>query len=507
MIAVQGISKSFPGTLALDRVDLSVGAGDVHALLGANGSGKSTLVKILTGVYQPDSGTVRIGKRDLRQIGSPNEARALGIAAVHQESPLVDTLTVAECVALFRGYPTSGGRVRWSSLRRDVRELLERFEVGVDPGMLAGLLSPAQRALVGLAIALDRVAGGLQLLVLDEVTASLPQDQADTYMERVKALAAAGTPVLMVTHRLAEVHHLATHVTVLRSGRVVQQGDAADAADDFLVAQMVGVQSPAGAPTDGRSPTTGGASSELWRKGHRAASSTVLEVEHLAGDLVADASFSVQAGEIVGIAGRPDCGINELPLLVSGGKPRRAGTVRVNGREIPRRASPRDFVRAGVALLPADRLRSGGVGSLSIRDNVVLPDARRYWHRRGEERAAVRRLITHLDVRPPSESALFGSLSGGNQQKVLLGKWLLMGPSVLVLDDPTSGVDPGARETIFSILRQAAGNGLTVLLFSTEPEQLSAMSSRILVLRDGRIATELEGDDINLHTVTTWCFS
>jgi len=505
MIAVRNISKSFPGTLALDRVDLSVGAGNVHALLGANGSGKSTLVKILTGVYQPDKGSLNIAGRELRQIASPSEANTLGIAAVHQESPLIDTLTVAECVALFRGYPTAHGRVRWRALRRQTRELLERYDVHVDPGTLAGLLSPAERALVGLAIVLDRVDVSLKLLVLDEVTASLPQDQANTYLERVGTLAAAGTPVLMVTHRLAEVHALASHVTVLRDGRVVHQGQASEAVDDSLVRHMVGHE---GAPNGVRSRMSGDAApTELWRGEHRTSAPVVLEVEQLAGKLVIDASFTVRAGEIVGIGGRAECGVNELPLLLSGAMPRSGGLVRVQGHELPRRATPRDFLRAGLALLPSDRLRSGGVASLSVRDNVVLPDARKYWHRRSRERRVLRHLIESLDVRPPSESTLFGSLSGGNQQKVLLGKWLLMGPSVLVLDDPTSGVDPGARETMFSMLRRAAGEGLAVLLFSTEPEQLATMSSRILVLRDGVIATELADDDLTLQTVTTWCYA
>lgn len=505
VIAVNKISKTFPGTLALDQVSLCVGAGNVHALLGANGSGKSTLVKILTGVYQPDAGTMRVGERELTQIGSPNEANALGIAAVHQESPLVDTLTVAECVALFRGYPTAYGRVRWPALRRQTRELLEHNNVDVDPEMLAGLLSPAERALVGLAIALDRVDANLRLLVLDEVTASLPQDQANTYLQRVEALASAGTPVLMVTHRLAEVHELASHVTVLRDGRVVHQGQAGEASDGSLVTHMVGERSSAHAA--GGRMSRGATTSKLWRGEHRTDAPVVLEVERLAGKRVVDASFTLRAGEIVGIAGRPECGVTELPLLLSGAIQRGGGRLRIQGRELRVRATPREFLQSGLALLPADRLRNGGVASLSVKDNVVLPAARRYWHQPTRERTVLRQLIEHLDVRPPSESTLFGSLSGGNQQKVLLGKWLLMGPSVLVLDDPTSGVDPGARETIFAMLRQAATEGLAVLLFSTEPEQLAAMCSRILVLRDGRIVTELAGENLTLESVTTWCYA
>jgi ABC-type sugar transport system ATPase subunit len=246
---------------------------------------------------------------------------------------------------------------------------------------------------------------------------------------------------------------------------------------------------------------------QLWKGRHGAGRRTVLEVDHLAGELVRDVSFTLGVGEIVGVGGLAESGVGELPQLLSGARPRTGGVLRVDGRELPADASPGDVIDAGLALLPADRLRSGGIASLSVKENVVLPDARSYWHRGAAERATLQRLIDRLDVRPPSPAALFGSLSGGNQQKVLLGKWLLLGPSVLVLDDPTSGVDPGAREAIFSILREAASEGLSVLLFSTELEQLVAMCSRVLVLRDGAVTTELAGDELTRETVTKWCYA
>jgi ABC-type sugar transport system ATPase subunit len=508
-VAAQGISKSFPGTRALDRVDLSVGAGEVHALLGANGSGKSTLVKVLSGVYQPDEGELRVGDTTVRAIHSPNEAHALGVAVVHQESPLVDTLTVAECVALFRGYPTSHGRIRWRSVRQQTRALLDRFGVAVDPGTLAGLLSPAERALVALAIALERIeahAGDVNLLILDEVTASLPEDQGEAYLRQVGALARTGTPVLMVTHRLSELHDLATHVTVLRDGQRVYHDDAGADNDDTLIRHIIGVEREPTAGTHERVDRAA-AVEQLWTGRHGGGRRTVLEAEHLAGELVRDVSFTLGAGEIVGIGGLVESGVGELPQLLAGARPRTGGTLRVDGRVLAADATPRDVIEAGLALLPADRLRSGGIASLSVKENVVLPDARSYWHRSDAERSTLRRLIERLDVRPPSPAALFGSLSGGNQQKVLLGKWLLLGPSVIVLDDPTSGVDPGARETIFSILREAASEGLSALLFSTELEQLVAMCSRVLVLRDGAVATELAGAELTRETVTKWCYS
>jgi ribose transport system ATP-binding protein len=387
--------------------------------------------------------------------------------------------------------------------------LLGRFGVRVDPATLAGLLSPAQRALVALAIAIDRVGTSqraVNLLILDEVTASLPEDQATEYLEQVGRLARSGTPVLMVTHRLSEVHDLATHFTVLRDGRRVHHG-AADAIDDeTLVRHIVGAEREIVTPALERVDRVA-AVEQLWTGRHRAGRDNVLDVEGLTGELIRDVSFTLRAGEIVGIGGLAESGVNELPLLLSGALARSGGVLRIDGRELPTHAAPRDVINAGLALLPADRLRSGGIASLAVTENIVLPDARKYWHRPGAQRATLRRLIERLDVRPPSPSALFGSLSGGNQQKVLLGKWLLLGPSVMVLDDPTSGVDPGARETIFSILREAASEGLALLLFSTELEQLVAMCSRVLVLRDGAIATELAGEELTREAVTKWCYA
>lgn len=233
--------------------------------------------------------------------------------------------------------------------------------------------------------------------------------------------------------------------------------------------------------------------------------SDALEVRGLAGDLIRGLDLNLRPGEIVGVSGRPESGVAELPLLLSGARRRSAGNIVVDGRAVPRRSTPREFLKAGVALLPADRLRSGGIASLSVRENVLLPNAGRYWHRPDLQRAVLKELIERFDVRPPSADVLFGSLSGGNQQKVLLGKWLLLAPSVMVLDDPTSGVDPGARETMFRILRLAAEDGLAVLLFSTELEQLVEMCTRILVLRNGAIEQELTDQDLNLETVTKWC--
>ena len=509
-----GLSKAFAGVRALDDVDIQVGRGEIHALLGANGSGKSTLVKVLTGVYQPDRGEIRVGQKTFPAIVSPHQAGQLGIAVVHQEAPLIDTMTVAECIALFRGYPARGGRVLWRRLHAETADMFTRFNVHVEPRSLAGRLSPAERALVALVIALDQVKTGLELLILDEVTASLQEDQASAFLDRVSAIAAAGTPVLMVTHRLGELHGRATQVTVLRDGRVVHAAPAGEADDEALIGLMIGRKpaSPNAGGGAGAGAVDVGGVRRLWGERQAAApppalGTVVLDVAHLASRFMTDVSFSVRRGEIVGVAGLVESGIAELPQILGGLLPRRAGRVAVDGRALPARFDPREAIDAGLALLPVDRLRSGGIATLPVTDNALLPQLGGYWHAPARERDVLARLIDTLDVRPPTPATLFGRLSGGNQQKVLLGKWLLLRPSVLVLEDPTSGVDPNARAKIFDVLRDAAREGVGILFLSTEPEQLADMCARVLILRGGVVATELSGDALDQEAISRWCYA
>ncbi|MDQ0390924.1 ribose transport system ATP-binding protein [Labrys monachus] len=478
-------------------------------MLGANGSGKSTLAKVLTGVYQPEQGEIVVGAARVGRITSPSHANELGIAVVHQEAPLIDSMTVSEGMALFRGYPTAGGRVQWNRLREETSAMLRAFDVDVDPDRLAGTLSPAERALVAMVIALDQVKSGLQLLILDEVTASLPERQAATFLDRVAAVARAGTAVLMVTHRLAELQGRADTVTVLRNGKVVHSAPA-DAVDHkTLVATMVGAhQGPVPTEEAPRRDIV----SRLWatvsRSGPRSeGQAPVLQARNLAGRFMRDVSFDIRRGEIVGVAGLIEGGINELPQVLGGTVPRRGGTLRVGERELPRRMTPRAALRAGLALLPVDRLRSGGIGTLDLTENVLLPELGSFWHARSRERRVMEEIIACFDVRPPDPRALFGRLSGGNQQKILLGKWLLMRPSVLILEDPTSGVDPNARSKMFEAIADAARQGVSILFFSTEPEQLAAMCTRVLVLRDGVVARELTGDDLDQAIISQWSYS
>jgi ABC-type sugar transport system ATPase subunit len=508
-VTATGVRKVFAGLKALDDVAIDLRNGEIHALLGANGSGKSTLAKVLTGVYQPDRGEITVGTARMGRIASPSHANGLGIAVVHQEAPLIDSMTVAEGMALFRGYPTAGGRVRWDRLRDETTALLRAFDVDVDPDRLAGTLSPAERALVAMVIALDQVKTGLELLILDEVTASLPEKQAATFLDRVAAVARAGTAVLMVTHRLAELQGRADNVMVLRNGRVVHSAPA-DAVDHkTLVATMVGPHDGPAMPGDAAPSDI---VSRLWATVSRSVTGKeeqgpVLQARHLAGRFMQDVSFDVRRGEIIGVAGLIESGINELPQMLGGIVQRQGGTLVVGDHDLPRSMTPRAAIRAGLMLLPVDRLRSGGIGTLDLTENVLLPELGGFWHARSRERRVMEEIIACFDVRPPHPKALFGRLSGGNQQKILLGKWLLLRPSVLVLEDPTSGVDPNARAKMFEVLADAARQGVSILFFSTEPEQLAAMCSRVLVLRDGVVAAELTGGDLDQEIISQWSYA
>lgn len=511
-VSGEGLTKSFAGRKVLDAVDIDVRSNRIHALLGANGSGKSTLVKLLTGVYWPDAGTIKIGGKEFPRIGSPYEANQLGIAVVHQEAPLIDSFTVSECFAQFRGYPLGFGKIDWRRLRREVGEVLEKYGVDVGPDALAGHLTAAERALVAMVIALDRIRTGLRMLVLDEVTASLPRNQAEPYLDHVVELASSGIGVLMVTHRLAELRGRASDVTLLRDGKNVFFDDSGEVMDSDLVAHMTGTASTHD-QSHIRRGEAGPTLASLWRA--RGASerplpekgARVLEAKDVSGGRMNGLDFEVRSGEIVGMVGLADSGVGDLPRVLAGQMAHKSGTLVVNGHEMARGSRPSQMIRAGVSVLPSDRLQQGGIASLPLSENVLLPDFSRYWHKKVRERDVLARLLDALDVRPRSSSQIFGSFSGGNQQKAILGKWLLLCPSLLVLDDPTNGVDPGAREQIFGVLREAAEEGVGVLVFSTEPEQLANVCTRILVLREGAVVKELAGEDVTAQKISEWCYS
>jgi ribose transport system ATP-binding protein len=521
---------TFGDFVALDDVSLELLPGQVHALLGANGSGKSTLVKVMSGVLQPDVGTVELAGVKLPGMGSPAQAAQRGVRVVHQEAPLVDSLSVTEAVALFRGFGASAlGRVPWRKLRREVQALLDRMDVPVNAGQLCASIGPADRAGLALAIVMGDQFGGqtgdpehrVRLLIVDEVTAAIPEQETARHLARLRQVADSGVAVVMVTHRLPELD-IADDLTVLRAGRVVHAERGGARIDTTqLVSLMVGHDE--GATVSSRGAGTGENRRQpvrqLWERSpavridgrsraadQRAGGAVRLELAGVTGRLLNSFDLRAKAGEVVGFTGLRQSGVEELPQILTGGSRRTAGTVTIDGQTIPVSAPPSRMIAAGVAGVPADRFRDGGVASLSVEENVVLPALRSYWHRPARRRAAVAGVIEAFDVRPRTAQTLFGALSGGNQQKVLLGKWLALRPRVLVLDDPTYGVDPGAREIIFDAIVDAAAQGVCVLFFSTEPEQLTRVCHRVVIVRDGANATELSGPELTLENLVGWSY-
>ena len=540
VLRLSDVRKQFGPVVAADGLSIEFVGGQVHAVLGANGSGKSTMVRLVTGVYQPDSGVIELAGRSLAAIASPAEAFALGVRVVHQEAPLIDTMTITETVAIFRGFGAPAlGLIGWKRLRRGAAELLEQVGIAASPEVRCSELSAGDRAGLALAIAVadlfdsNASAGGaaragaprpVKLLIADEVTAAISEADAELHLSRIRSIADRGVAVLMVTHRLAELR-IADDVSVLRSGRVVyHQGDESRLGDGDLVAEMVGTSADAQSV-----PATGSASrpvARLWAatalgpsyrgKARRPArgvgwvasgtGNPVLEMCSVVAQRLDGLSFEARAGEVVGFVGLKDSGLTEIPEVLSGERPWRSGTLRVNGRTWQHSATPLSLIDAGVAVIPSDRLHRGGVGSLSVDENIVLPSVWDYWGRRDRRRATVNGVIEGFDVRPPDPRQLFGVLSGGNQQRVLLGKWLALRPAVLVLDDPTYGVDPHARETIFAAALDAAEQGVCVLFLSSEPEQLLRVCSRVLVVHEGRAVTELAGAAMTLEQIMEWSY-
>ena len=496
-LTVRGARKSFAHVDVLKGVDLSVAPGEIHALVGSNGSGKSTFVRLVTGTYSADKGTeIQIYEKVFTTHLTPTASREMGVRAVHQEAPLIAQMTVAEHFGIENGFPRGPlGFVRRRVLDRRARESLERVEASVDPHRLAGELSTAERAQVALALAMANMDTDHGLLVLDEATALLPVPEAKPILERVSNLAKAGLGVLIVTHRLAEVSEYAHRTTVLRDGEVVLETGPSPSHDE-LVNAMVGRM------TDRAIANHHERSGKIEMTEH-----AVLAVRDLRGPSTAGVSFEVKGGEILGLAGIVGSGTSEVARMISGAEPRLGGEIEVEGTSAPKHWTPKKAIAAGVSFVPQDRHAEGGVLTLNMNENIVLPRFGKQWGRRKEEVAEVEGMIDRLDVHPRDLGKPFAEFSGGNQQKALLGKWLLLEPKVLVLDDPTYGVDPNARETLLHELAGLADQGAGVVVISTEPEQLARICDRVLVMRSGEISAELLGEKINETEISLACFS
>jgi ribose transport system ATP-binding protein len=483
-LSLRGISKSFGNTRALDDVSLTVEPGQVHALVGHNGSGKSTLIKVLAGFHGAEPGSqIEIDGVPYRGgDGQPPD----GVRFVHQNLGLVDTFSVVENLAMGQNSVSGrAGRLRKHEERRLARAALETIHADIDIDAPVSRLRPAERTAVALARALMNNKGRTSYLVLDEPTAVMPQDDAECLFRIVRDAAASGVGILYVSHHLQEIFRLANVVTVLRNGRCVGTADISDVTMDKLTTLIVGSEVPTsqgGAQSSG-SPADFGA--------------PLLEVESLSGMRVHDVSFSVRPGEIVGIAGITGSGREQLLQMIYGGIDR-TGTVVVEGNVLPPKET-HTSLRHGLSMVPAERRTEALFEDLTIRENIfpAVPGQSmmgRLPHRL--QRARADYWLDRLSVGPRDSSALIKNLSGGNQQKVVLARALQLGPRVLLLDEPTQGVDVGVREQIHDVVRSIAADGRAVLVASTDDEELERLCTRVLVMSDGRIRAEFVGAEI-----------
>jgi ABC-type sugar transport system ATPase subunit len=467
------VRREFPGTVALDGVDLQVRRGETHALVGENGAGKSTLMSIIAGLDAGYTGQVLLDGEEVR-LDSPRRATELGIALIQQEPSLVPDMTVAENIFLGHEPQTRHGLVDRKRMERDSAALLERLGLRLSPSTTVASLTLARRQLVEITKGMARKPS---LLILDEPTSSLSQKEVDELFAVVRSLSAAGTTVIYISHRLAEVFALADTITVLRDGSCVATRPAGRWTEPDVVRAMVGRDL-----------------SRLYPRTDRTRGAAVLEVRNLGRDgAFEDVSFTLHAGEILGLSGLVGAGRTELAQALFGLEPADRGEVRVDGRAIHVR-NPADAIRSGIALVPEDRRTRGFVGLMSVQHNVSLPSlaslSRWQWIRRQRERDEVQRIGAAMGIRRGIDNHAASTLSGGNQQKVVLAKWLLNPPRVLIVDEPTRGIDVGAKAEIHALIDRLAGQGLGVLLISSELPEVMGMSDRILVMRGGRLVAE-----------------
>lgn len=491
LLDVQGLRKTFGGTVALAGVDLEIAPGEVHALVGQNGSGKSTLIKVLSGYYAPDAGTVRVLGTELRFPMRPGEAARRGLSFLHQDAPVAGSMTVLENmrVGRFPGSPVS--RINWRQERQRVRQLLGSMGLEVEPDVRASRLPQAERALIGFAAAAQTLPDSGGVLVLDEPTACLPPSGADRLFGAIRSLTRRGSGVVFVSHRLDEVFTISDRISVLREGRLVDTVRTAETTEADIVALMLGREL-----------------SRLYPERDNLPTDPVLTAANVTGRIIGGVDLTVRRGEILGVTGLVGMGQDELPYLLYGALASRTGSVAVEGTVI-RNGRPRHMRAAGVTLLPADRAGSSGVLSASVGDNLTLPVLKRFFQtgvlRHKREARASHALLTRYDVRPSRQAARLGALSGGNQQKVLLAKWLQSNPKVILLHEPTQGIDIGSRSQIFRIIESAAAAGAAVLIASSEYEDLAHLCNRVIVLSRGRIVAELAAADLSEHAIISAC--
>lgn len=478
LVEMTGIEKRFPGVHALKAVQFDLVPGEVHALMGENGAGKSTLMKILSGIYQRDGGTLKIDGQVVNPQ-TPREAQGLGIGIIHQELSLMNDLTVAQNIFIGREPRKRFGRLDEAALNARTAEIFASMNLSLTPRAPAGSLTIAKQQMVEIAKALSYRS---RVLIMDEPTAALNDAEIAELFVIIRRLKAEGVGIVYISHKMDELKRIADRVTVMRDGEYVGTMDAADTPIDKIIAMMVGRQVKE-EPLD--VPDLTGAEVSLEVKGLNR------------GKIIKDVSFSVQKGEILGFAGLMGAGRTEVARAIFGADPKDSGEIWVHGKPASIK-SPKDAVRAGIGYLSEDRKHFGLATGMNVRDNVALASLDLFTGAGGvlsdaDMASAAQRYIAQLGIRTPSATQEVRLLSGGNQQKVVIAKWLLRDCDILIFDEPTRGIDVGAKSEIYKLLEELAGQGKTVIVISSELPEIMRLSHRIAVMCEGRLTGILPG--------------
>jgi len=496
-LEMRGITKTFPGTVACEDIDFDLRQGEIHALVGQNGAGKSTLIKVLAGIHVRDAGEILIDGEPVESL-TPRVAYDLGMRFIHQELNLVPQFNVAENIVLGNPYPKRpvGGLISWRRLNRQVRGILDHLGISIDPRRSVQSLTIAEQWTVAIARALYTRG---RILVMDEPTSSLARDDVQELFDLVRSLAERGTSVIYISHRLEEIFELAERVTVLKDGRKVTTAEVADLSLSELVGLMVGGRPQELYPTIDEG---------------RAAGAVAVKIEGLnsADGRIADLSLEVRDREVLGVTGLLGAGHNELADLLFGVRRAASGRIILDGRLYHPRTARRAIGR-GVGLVPAERRSQGVVGEMRLWENIILahlnrflidPISRIVHHRRARSAALEQMKALQIVATSPDQEVQY--LSGGNQQKAVLAKWLLRRPRLLILSEPTRGIDVSAKAEIYALVRELADEGSAILFASTEVEELAGVCDRVLVMRAGRIAAELPRAGLSARRIMEACY-
>ena len=490
ILSLDNITKTYPGLIALNGVSVGIRRGEVHALIGENGAGKSTLIKTCSGAVAPDSGTITVNGREFARM-SPKLSKENGIGVIYQEFNLVDSLSVAENIFLGRAIRKNGIVIDKKAMENNTAKIFGKLGIEIDPRAMVSTLTVAYQQLVEIAKA---VSENSKILIMDEPTAPLTNAETEKLFTMVDTLKASGVTIIYISHRLGEIFRLSDRITILRDGNKIETVNTSETNVEYLVSAMVG-----------RTMTETYPSRKI-----PAQNNILLEVKNVSGNGLKEISFNIRRGEVLGLAGLIGAGRTELAELIFGVKRRQSGEIIFNGAAI-NPMSPEDAIKTGIALVPEDRKRQGVLLDIDIKSNISMAILKRLCGfsvvNRSKEQKIAEGFKTSIRIKAPDILQKVKNLSGGNQQKVVIAKWLAANPELIIMDEPTRGIDVGAKHEIYSLVNELVESGKTILMISSEMEELIGMSDRILVFAEGRISGEIARENFSQELIMSYASS